>query len=472
MLEGLEVSEIKLSKCKAIIDFRIDANTYKKDYILTDKLIRSNSFSTIDKLSTSVQNFGAYSLCNFINFTENGIPFLMTANVRQNFIDWQIERYVDEESHHLLSKSHCKKGQVLVTMAGEYLGRVAVYDKDFICSSNQAIAKVTVNKGENSYIISTFLNSKFGQNQINRFKTLTGQPNINMSLIKELLIPHFSNEISLAIESVVKKSEFKRNSSFETYTNAESILLQEIGLQNFEPSKDPVNIKSFKESFGKSERIDAEFYQSKYEDIENQIKKNCRCEILKEVIIKIETGEYSPQYFNINDKDNLTFYIRSTNIKGGKIEFDDDHYVEKSNFIRITKAGEIVTARVGSVGVFGEVRAEMEGAVYSDNVLCFTLPSNLIPSVYTLLFNTKYYFEFIERLARGSVQQRLNQETLKDLLIPIIDYKKQEQIAELVEESLKLKAESERLLELAKKAVEMAIEENEEKAMKYIKDNE
>ena len=40
-----------------------------------------------------------------------------------------------------------------------------------------------------------------------------------------------------------------------------------------------------------------------------------------------------------------------------------------------------------------------------------------------------------------------------------------------VEESFKLKTESERLLDVAKKAVEIAIEEGEEKAMDYIKKN-
>jgi hypothetical protein len=141
-LEGLEVTIQNLSDCENIIDFRIDANTYKKDYLRTEQILDSYSCKTIEDLSVSVQNFGAYSLCNFINFTDFGIPFLMTENIRHNFIDWNIQKYVDDKSHKMLYKSHCHKGQVLVTMAGEYLGRVAVYDKDFVCSSNQAIAKV------------------------------------------------------------------------------------------------------------------------------------------------------------------------------------------------------------------------------------------------------------------------------------------------------------------------------------------
>ncbi len=92
-----------------------------------------------------------------------------------------------------------------------------------------------------------------------------------MSLIKELLVPTFENKISSEIENVVKKSEFKRNASFETYAKAETILLKEIGLVNFELSKEPVNIKNFKESFGLTKRLDAEYYQIKYEQVIEKI---------------------------------------------------------------------------------------------------------------------------------------------------------------------------------------------------------
>jgi restriction endonuclease S subunit len=187
-------------------------------------------------------------------------------------------------------------------------------------------------------------------------------------------------------------------------------------------------------------------------------------------LIRKETGEYSTEYFHKEGIPNSTFYIRSTNIKGGQIELDDDDYINQNEFIKIAKENDIVTARVGSVGIFGEIRKELEGAVYSDNILCFRLPDNLIPSVYTLLFNSKLYFELIDRLAPGSVQQRLNQETLYDLIIPIIDIDVQQQIADKIQESFTLKKQSNQLLETAKRAVEIAIEENEDAATAFIKE--
>lgn len=141
----------------------------------------------------------------------------MTKNIRENFIDWNIEKYVDEESHEMLLKSHCSRGQVLVTMAGEYLGRVAVYDKDEVCSSNQAIAKITLKEGQSPYAVSIFLNSKYGQHQIQRFRTITGQPNINMGLIESLIVPKFSDNFCLQIETLMQIANKAKANAFSLY---------------------------------------------------------------------------------------------------------------------------------------------------------------------------------------------------------------------------------------------------------------
>lgn len=65
----------------------------------------------------------------------------------------------------------------------------------------------------------------------------------------------------------------------------------------------------------------------------------------------------------------------------------------------------------------------------------------------------------------------MNQETLKDLLVPIIDPAAQTKISQLVQQSFTLKAQSEHLLNLAKRAVEIAIEQDEAAGLAYIEKN-
>ena len=349
------------------------------------------------------------------------------------------------------------------------LGEIAVAE-EWLLPANMnrdvAIIKPLTNEFPSEYV-ALFMMSEYGALQSLRGGSGGVQQMITLERLRKFVIPFFSNDFSEITKALYNEAKNCRIESQEKYSQAENLLLEILGLKDFEPSKEPVNIKTFSESFGSSGRLDAEYYQPKYEEIEKKII-SLKHSNLGDTILKINTGEYSPTYFLKGEQEGLTFYIRSTNIKGGIIEFDESYYVPQKDFIRFAKEGDIVTARVGSIGVFGEVRKELEGAVYSDNVLCFRLPKEYISSVYTLLFNTKVYFELIDRLARGSVQQRLNQETLKELEIPFIDLQNQLNISELIEESFTLKSQSEQLLELAKTAVEKAIEENEEKATNYI----
>lgn len=474
MLEGLEAVEITLSKCKSVIDFRIDANTYKKDYLKSDDLIRSSNPKTISVLSKSVQNFGAYSLCNFINFTEQGIPFLMTENVRHNYIDWNIQKYVDEVSHNMLYKSHCRKNQVLVTMAGEYLGRVAVYNRSEICSSNQAIAKVTLKKDVNPYMISTFLNSKHGQNQINRFKTITGQPNINMSLIQELLIPEFENDFALAIEKIVTNSESARDDSFAKYSNAENVLLQTLGLTDFSLSAEPVNVKSFSESFGSSGRLDAEYYQIKYEQVVERIKSTNYDRLIEIVDIKksIEPGSahYSEEglpFVRVSDFDKFGLTTPNKYLT-------DEFCKENVELIKKIKPKKetILFSKDGSVGTAYMLRKDAD-FITSGAILHLTVKdkTKIIPEYLTLALNSKLVQMQAERDAGGSIILHWRVSEIENVVVPVIDFDKQREIADLVEESFKLKKQSEHLLEVAKTAVEMAIEQDEATAIAFINDN-
>ena len=65
------------------------------------------------------------------------------------------------------------------------------------------------------------------------------------------------------------------------------------------------------------------------------------------------------------------------------------------------------------------------------------------------------------RESRGSVQARLNQETLKEIVIPILPKPTQEKIADLVHQSHQARKKSKELLEKAKREVEEFIEKKQ-----------
>ncbi len=74
----------------------------------------------------------------------------------------------------------------------------------------------------------------------------------------------------------------------------------------------------------------------------------------------------------------------------------------------------------------------------------------------------------VEKLSGGAIIAHLKPSDFETFVIPIINPSIQTQIEDKIQKSFQLKKESKELLELAKKAVEIAIEEGEEIAMEFL----
>lgn len=451
--------------CKNILDFRIDASTYKRIYLQEEKILEDLNSESIEDIITSIQNFGAYSLCNEINFVNEGIPFLMTQNVRDNFIDWNDVRYIDMQSHCLLHKSHCSMNQVLITMAGEYLGRAAVYDKESVCSSNQAIAKLTLKEDYSPYYVSTFINCRYGQDQINRFKTITGQPNINMGLIKYLKIPKMSDDFCKKIESVVLIAQEKISSAIEKYREAETVIFKELGVNDWQPANETISVRALKDTM-KTFRIDAEYYQPKYDELLKKLNEH-KCRPLGEITTFIKSIEPGSDAYQ---ESGIPFY-RVSNISKEGI-WDTDIYLDEEKYYideLAPKKDTILFSKDGSIGIAYKVEEDMKAITSGALLHLKVVDESVFPDYLTLVLNSKVVKLQAERDAGGSIIQHWKPDEIKQVIIPILDRNIQERIVELVLESFELRRYGKILLDKAKRAVEIAIETNEEEAFKILK---
>jgi len=304
--------------------------------------------------------------------------------------------------------------------------------------------------------ISTFLLTKFGRFQTWRESTGNVQLNLFLYRIRTLKIANLTKPFQEKIENLVLLNDEKRSLSKQTYNQAETLLLQEIGLQNFEPSKEPVNIKSFKDSFGITKRLDAEYYQKKYEQIIDKIVTQKHDTLIKLVDI---SKSIEPGSDNYSDEGGLPFYRVSDFNKFGLSKPDKElaNSFVSDNKVLIEnlkpKQGTILFSKDGSVGTAYLLRKDLDG-ITSGAILHLQVKKTkeLLPEYLTLALNSKLVQMQAERDAGGSIILHWRKEEIEQVVVPIIDFKQQEHIAELVEESFKLKAESERLLEVAKKA--------------------
>jgi hypothetical protein len=302
------------------------------------------------------------------------------------------------------------------------------------------------------------------------------QPKLNVSDITEIPIPHKKELFEDSISSLVSKSRKIEHQSTEIYGQAEVILLDNLGMKSFSPSAETINVKSFKDSFAATGRLDAEYYQPKYEEIVEHITAQSHDRLINLVDINksiepgsdaYSEGEEGLPFLRVADYSKYGMSKPQKNLNAAFVAENQDELDALK-----PKKGTILFSKDGSVG---EAFCLHEDAdfITSGAVLHLTVKNldEVLPDYLTLALNSKLVKMQAERDAGGSIILHWRAGEIENVVVPLVDMPTQEKIAAMVQESFSLKAESERLLDVAKRAVEIAIEQDEDAGMAYIEAN-
>ncbi len=459
------MSEITLKELVHETDYlRIDSEFHLKEYKNSLSLISSKThseFVTHIELLTDGKHGG-------VTLTEQGIIFLRTTNIKENLIDLSDLRFISEEESNETKRAEFNEGDLLITTIGT-IGLCAKVPKGFPRGTiNQNLVRVVLKNKKNASIFCAFFNSRYGRNQLLRWGAGNVYQMINYPNLRLVLVPDFSDSLSANIDEIYQTAFSSREKSTVIYNAAETLLLETLGLQNFKPSTEAVNIKSFKDSFGTSGRLDAEYYQPKYEELIAKIKSQ-PFEYLKNLVNiskSIEPGSEAYQETGIP-------FVRVSNLSKFGLSQPDIHLdKEDFSFMMKPKNNTILLSKDGSVGIAYKVSEDLN-VVTSGAILHLTMKvASMFPDYLTLVLNSKITQMQAERDAGGSIIQHWKPSEISQVIIPIVEINVQQKIAALIQESFRLKAESERLLELAKRAVEMAIEHDETVAIDFINERQ
>jgi len=467
LLEGLEISIKKLSEVfNDNPTLRLDSEYFKKEFIFLFEKLNKRTIEKVKLLSKWVTQGP-----NPIFDNEGGLPCLTGRNINKGTVNYNNPDYVNEVEYQKLKRFQLKHGDTLITLKGKgSIGQIG-----YVTDERKAIFSRNIGIIRPSKINSGFLNayilSSYGSKLIERGETGgTGQSTLTTEYLKNLDVPRL--KIESEIGELVERSERILGMSLKIYNSAEKLLLSTLGLADFQPSKEPVNVKSFSDSFGTSGRLDAEYYQIKYEQVVEKIKSNNYNRLSETVKIKKSIEPGSAHY----SEEGLPFVRVSDYNKFGLSTPDkyltNEFCKENAELIKNLKPKKetILFSKDGSVGTAYMLRKDAD-FITSGAILHLTIKdkSKIIPEYLTLALNSKLVQMQAERDAGGSIILHWRVGEIENVVVPVIEFSKQREIADLVEESFTLKKQSEHLLEVAKKAVEMAIEQDEETALAFIK---
>lgn len=398
----------------------------------------------------------------------NGIPFIRIENIKGGFdIDDAELIYISEFDHMRLSNSALKVDDLILSKVGNSIGYFARVDElinECNISENNIGIKLHSFPYERKHYILTYLNTHYANKLVLRRRSGNAQPKLNVGDLTYIPIPLFSADLELKISELVMCSKYTIELSKSAYRDAENILLNKLELIEWHIPSKTQSVKKVSESFIESGRLDAEYYQPKYDEL-FALLGAYDTKTLSEIVNiekSIEPGSEAYQ------TDGIPF-IRVANLSKFGIT-DTDVYLSTEEYGDIIRPEKdtILLSKDGSVGIAYKVE-KYTNIITSGAILHLTVKDDsVMPDYLTLVLNSIVVKMQAERDAGGSVIQHWKPSEIEKVIIPILDNEVQVQITEKVQESFALRRESARLLELAKTAVEVAIEQGEDRAMELL----
>lgn len=467
MLEGLEVTEVSLAEVRReSTKLRLDSGYYAKPMLAADMLIRKNP-SGYDELGALFSRFvkGIFDI-NAESYGESGVPFLRILNLRKGIIDDSNVALIPEKIHAEEIKTELRRGDIVLSKTAYPAASLVTLDR---CNASQdTIATTLSDYGKNSYTPETvvaYLNSTLGQRLL--WRQFQGNVQLHLSLDdgRKVPIPKFSQKLQSKISQLFKKSVEKTAYTKSTYSKAETLLLDALNLTDFSPSTENNNIKLFQESFGVTGRLDAEYYQPKFDELEAKIAETHELVSLGSLLTLNQRGtqpDYSEAGLSV---------VNSKHVREGEVVLSDNRFANlpnKENSLYIQKGDVLINGTgVGTIGRSAPYLHDQNAI--PDNHVTILRTDKLNPiflSVYLNSIAGKYQ---VDKYFKGSSGQiELYPKDIDCFYVPLVDETIQTKIAALVQQSFTLKAESECLLDVAKRAVEIAIEESEAAGLEYL----
>ena len=436
---------------------RLDAEYYQPEYLLNGKALANYGYDVLQSFSSISITKGETPLWRGDDYLNKGIPFLRSENLTPLGLDISSIVFISNKVHERMKRSHILPGDILVAIVGATIGQNGLVTDDYSeYNSNQAIAIIRPSRKELSAYLGIVLETKYCQLQIERLKGGGARDNLDLHEVQVIKIPKPSAGILEYCKAALLEITSLKKITQSLYSQAENLLLEELGLKDKKFDEDLTTVVKFSD-IKKAERMDADYFQPKYEKLISKIKSQ-KSKLLGDIAtIKkgIEPGAEAYQ-------DEGKLFIRVSSLSKQGITDKDEKYLNEKLYETLKqnyqpRVGEVLLTKDASPGVAYALKENIEGII-SGGILRLKIKEDIDPEYIALCINSSIGQMQVERDSGGSIIRHWKPEQVKQMLIPILSKPIQQKIADLVRQSHQARKKSKQLLEEAKDKVEEMIE--------------
>ena len=392
--------------------------------------------------------------------------FIQATDIKSPMINIENAGYVREEDWQQYPKGRIQKGEILLEVKGD-VKKVAIVPDDFRDKAlvSGTLYKFSVNEKVNKYFLAIYLSCNYGQRLKDRLVSNIATPFISKSELYTIPVPCLDKRIQSEIEKAYVLGVNKQKISQDIYIQAQTLLLSELGFTNWQPKHRLTFVKNYSDT-EQVERIDAEYYQPKYEEIAHAIKSCSGGWDTLENLVDLKDENFRPA-----DKTEYK-YIELANIAGNgeiagcMIEQGQDL---PSRARRKVATGDVIVSSIeGSLDSIALIDEEYDQALCSTGFYVVNSQAFNSETLLVLLKSIVGQLQ-LKKGCSGTILTAINKNEFGKVILPIIVEEKQ--IQQKVVESFRLRKQSRQLLECAKRTVEIAIEKDEQTAIDWLENS-
>lgn len=442
---------------------RLDAEYYRPEYLeATNQLIRFG----VGPLGNFISDI-RYGIYTEPDYLELGTDFIRALNLEEVDVQGDILKVrpdVVPSPKYFLSP-----GDLLVVRSGANVGNSGVIiDRFSEATFGSYTIRLRFNPSINPYVAYVFLKSKFGRFQTIRFRTGLAQPNINIPNLKLLRITtRFSSSFQDDVESLVKQTHQEIIHSENLYIQAEQMVLQEVGWEELKLSQPKYWTVPLSRA-QQVDRLDAEHFQPKYDKLIAHLKRTGKAKQIRDVLAEPIQKGVTPDY----DLNGQIVVINSQHLGRHNLNFEDTDRTTEV-FWRANKRAQIrqddvmiyaTGAYIGRTNAYLESASSLAGV----DILLVRPTKDCHPLYLAVFLNALPGLLQSKKFSSGSGQAHIYPAYVSSYWIYIPSHVFQQKVADFVRQSYSARQKAKALLEKAKRAVEIAIEQGQKNAMAFL----
>jgi len=461
-LEGLEITELMLSAIRVDNDkLRIDSGYFAKQMLAADQKIRSYGLGH-DELGSLFSRFvkGIFDI-NAASYVDEGVPFIRIQNLKNGMIDDRGMAFIPEERHNNESKTELLYGDIVLSKTAYPAASMFTLERGN--ASQDTIATKLSPYAQSNFkaaAIVAYLNSNFGQSLL--WRQFQGNVQLHLSLEdgRKVPIPRFTEKLQSAVEDIYSSAEKLRYTAANSINLADKTLLSTLGLDNWTPPT-PLSYVRYSSDAFLAGRLDAQFFAPRVSELMKRLGQD-----------GLTIGDIAParhERFKPGDSGSFNYIeIGGLGSDGTAVAETLPQKEAPSRATQFVRSGDIITSTVRPIRRLSALIAEeQDGDVCSSGFVVLT-PQKISSEVLLTYLRLPLFCELMDLHTSATMYPAISEADLLSLPIPAIDTKTQLAIQQSVQEAAASRQRASSLLETAKRAVEIAIEDNEAAALAYL----